>query len=129
MNNLNKIKVLIVDDHEMVRIALCILFETFDDFEVVGHTADGEFALALCRCHQPDVVLTDLIMPRMDGVTLIRQIHSSFPAIAVIIITCTIENAIIQDALEAGASGCILKMGRVDEMAQAVREVYTLKPS
>ena len=123
----NPIRVLVVDDHEMVRGSLAIFIETFDDLELVGEASDGREALRLCRRLHPDVVLMDLVMPRMDGIVATRAIHTTFPEIAVVALTSFGEERLVREAIEAGASGCLLKNTPIDQLAQAIRMANTGK--
>src|ERR1700733_367123 len=97
MDLARKIKVLIIDDHTMVRRGLIALLESCDDFEVVGDTADGRMALSLCGAYQPDVVITDLLMPLMDGINVTRLIRSKFPGIQVVVLTSSVDETIVQE--------------------------------
>lgn len=120
----SKIKVLIVDDHLIVRRGLIILFENFDEFEVVGETSNGQMALTLCEHQQPDVVLMDLMMPIMSGVETIQMLVSLYPQIKIVVLSSEISNELLQEALQAGAIGYLLKNGSVDDVAEAIRRAY-----
>ncbi len=122
MNDARKIKVMIVDDHDAVRYGLRVALETFDDIAVVADTADARVAIGLATLHQPDVVLMDLLMPNMDGVTATRLFRSKFPKIEVIALTSTTESARIKGALQAGVIGYLLKDGSIDVLANAIRD-------
>src|SRR4051812_26324469 len=111
MDAQNKIKVLIIDDHDMVRKGLTILLESFGDFEVVADIDNGQMGLTLCRKYQPDVVLMDILMPGLDGIATTRLIHESWPSIAIIALTSTDNEDIIHDVLKAGAISYLLKTG------------------
>ena len=124
MNAARKIKVLIIDDHAMVRRGLIVLLGNFDDFEVVGDTPDGRLALALCDAYHPDVVITDLMMPLMDGLNVTRLILHKFPKIQIIVLTSSMDETLIRDVLKAGAISYLLKTGSVDEVANAIRAAY-----
>ncbi len=115
------IRVLVADDHTMVRKGLIVLLENFDDIEVVGEASDGEMALAQCRKTHVDVVLMDMIMPRMDGITAVREIRASAPGTHVIMLTSFSEEQNVQDALQAGAIGYLMKNISGDELAAAIR--------
>lgn len=117
-----KIKVLIVDDHDMVRKGLIVLLENFDEFTVVGEAGDGEAGVDLCRRHKPDVVLMDMIMPRMDGIAAIKIIRQISPETQVIALTSFNEPDNVQNALKAGAISYLMKNVSVDELANAVRK-------
>jgi NarL family two-component system response regulator LiaR len=129
MDTVHKIKVLIVDDHDMVRLGLMIMLQVFDDFEVVGAAGDGRMALTLCAVHHPDIVLMDLLMPAMDGVTATRLIRDKFPIMTVVALTSSIEETLVQEALDAGAVSYLLKTGSIDDVADAVRKAYHGKPT
>ncbi|MGD2040890.1 MAG: response regulator transcription factor [Anaerolineae bacterium] len=118
------IGVLIVDDHLMVRDGLKVFLSTYDDLEVVGDAQDGEQAIQLCAQLQPDVVLMDILMPNMDGPTAIALIRERFPQIQIIALTSFVEEKLVQDALQAGAIGYLLKDIRANELAEAIRNAY-----
>ena len=103
------IRVLIADDHEVVRDGLKLILETEEDFEVVGEAGDGAKAVQLAEELQPDVILMDLRMPGMDGLQAIEKIHSRFPEIAVVILTTYNEDDLMIRGLRAGARGYLLK--------------------
>lgn len=115
------IRVVIVDDHNMVRRGLVVLLQEFDDLTVVGEAADGELAVDLCRRQEVDVVLMDMIMPRMDGVTATRLIRESCPGTQVIALTSFSDETNVQAALKAGAVGYLMKNISGDELANAIR--------
>ena len=115
------IRVMLVDDHTMLRRGLATFLKVFDDLELVGETASGEAAIQLCERIQPDVILMDLVMPDMDGVAATRAIRQRFPAVQVIALTSFKEEGLVQRALEAGAIGYLLKDVSADELAKAIR--------
>lgn len=115
------IRVLIADDHEVVRDGLRILLEIQPDMEVVAEAADGEAAVELCRTHLPDVVLMDLRMPRMDGLSAIRAAQRCCPQVAVVILTTYDDDNLILEALRAGARGFLLKDASRDAILGAIR--------
>src|SRR4029077_10926784 len=119
-----KIRVLIVDDHSVVRMGLRMFFELQDDIEVVGEATDGSEGVAMARRLQPDVVLMDLLMPNMDGVTAIGRIKAERPVTEIVTMTSFIEEEQVTAALEAGASGYVLKDAEAEEVAAAVRAAY-----
>ncbi|MCX7711314.1 MAG: response regulator transcription factor [Clostridia bacterium] len=123
------IKVMIVDDHAVVRSGLSAFLMTCDELELVGEASNGKEAVALCAEIQPDVVLMDLIMPEMDGAAATREIKKSFPNIQVIILTSFKEQNLVEDALQAGAIGYLLKDVTVDELAAAIRSAKMGKPT
>jgi len=115
------VRVLIVDDDERVRDALALFFDTRDDFTVVGEAGHGAEALWLCEQLQPDLVLMDLKMPVMDGVTATRKIHERFPHINIVLLTNSSDGDHIKTALQAGASGYVLKSANVDQLVRKMR--------
>lgn len=121
MSGEQKIKILLVDDHDMVRQGLVVLLRTFHDFEIVGETGDARKALSLCADLQPDVVLMDVLMPQMSGSTATKLIHERFPFISIIALTSTTEQNLIEDMVKAGAMSYIIKTGSIDEVAAAIR--------
>jgi NarL family two-component system response regulator LiaR len=123
------IRVMIVDDHDMVRSGLNVFLEAFDDLELVGEAADGQEAIRLCAKVQPDVVLMDLVMPEMDGVTATRAIRQAYPDVQVIALTSFSEQDLVQGALQAGAIGYLLKNASIDELAAAIRAACVGKPT
>ena len=119
-----RIRVLIVDDQVAVRSALKFFVLAFDDLELVGESADGEQAVQLCVQAQPDVVLMDLLMPRMNGVSATRAIREYCPRVQVVALTSLDEEELAQSALDAGAVGCLLKNVSAEELAGAIRTAH-----
>lgn len=124
MSETVKIRVLIVDDHDMVRQGLIVLLENFDDFEVVGDVGDAQAALDLCYHDAPDVVLMDMVMPGLNSIDAIRTLRERHPQTQVIALTSFNEEATIQNALRAGALSYLMKNISVDELATAVRKAH-----
>jgi NarL family two-component system response regulator YdfI len=126
------IKILIADDHLIIRQGLRLIFETEDDFNVVGEASDGAEALRLCADLAPDVVLMDLRMPGMDGLTAIEKLRVSQPEIAVVILTTFNEDDLMLRGLQAGARGYLLKdtdrAALFDTVRAAARGETLLKP-
>jgi DNA-binding NarL/FixJ family response regulator len=114
-------RVLIADDHGVIRDGLGRLIGAFDDLEVAGVAADGEEAVAQAAALSPDVVLMDLDMPKLDGIEATRQIHAAQPDIAVLILTSFSDSPRILGALEAGAVGYLLKDASSGDVAEGVR--------
>ncbi|MBN1483259.1 MAG: response regulator transcription factor [Chloroflexia bacterium] len=123
------IRVLIVDDHDMVRSGLAVFLETFDDLELVGQASGGQEALHMCRKHEPDVVLMDLVMPDMNGVAATEAIYDEFSSIQVIALTSFSDRSLVHRALQAGAIGYLFKNVPIDELAQAIRAAHKGKPT
>jgi len=126
------IRVLIVDDHAMVRRGLMTFLKVFDDLELAGEADNGQAAVELCAQVQPDVVLMDLVMPDMDGVTATHLIRKQWPLVQVLALTSFKEESLVQSALQAGAIGYLLKNVSADELVQAIRAAHagrtTLSP-
>ncbi|WP_281889596.1 response regulator transcription factor [Paenibacillus sp. YYML68] len=116
-----KIKVLLVDDHEMVRIGLAAVLGTEDDIEVVGEASGGQEGIRLALEYRPDVVLMDLVMEGMDGIETTRRLLEQHPDCKVIVLTSFIDDAKIYPVIEAGAFSYLLKTSRAAEIAQAIR--------
>jgi DNA-binding NarL/FixJ family response regulator len=115
------ISLLIVDDHPVVRDGLRALFTGDDEFEVLGEAADGRHAVALAEARRPDVVLMDLRMPGGDGVTAIRELSERLPDVRVLVLTTYDNDSDVLPAIEAGATGFLLKDAPRDELIRAVR--------
>ena len=115
------IRVMLVDDHTMVRRGLATFLKVFDDLELAGEAASGEAAIELCGQVLPDVILMDLMMPGMDGATATRVIRQQFPKVQVVALTSFKEQEGIQNALQAGAIGYLLKDVSADDLARAIR--------
>jgi len=115
------IRLLIADDHSVVRTGLRHLVATFDDVELIGAAADGEEAVTLCVDHDPDVVLMDLEMPVLDGIEATRRIVEAQPGVAVVVLTSFSDREQILRALDAGAVGYLLKDAEPAELERAVR--------
>ncbi len=118
------IRILLVDDHSVVRTGLRVFFDLQDDFEVVGEAADGSEGVAMTRRLHPDVVLMDLLMPTMDGVTAIGRIKAELPEVEIVTMTSFLEESKVTAALEAGAAGYVLKDASAEEVAAAVRAAH-----
>ena len=129
MTQSNPIRVLLVDDHMVVRSGLSTVLSVYDDLKLVGEAGDGEEAIRLCERLQPDVVLMDLLMPKMDGVTAIKAIKSRWPQIQIIALTSFKEKEYVEGALKAGANGYLLKDVSAEELVNAVRRAVVGQPS
>lgn len=125
----NAIRVMLVDDHAVVRSGLITFLMTCDDMQLVGEAASGEEALKICPQANPDVVIMDLVMPGMDGATATRQLRERCPTIQVIALTSFKDQELVQSALKAGAIGYLLKDVSAQELANAIRAAYAGKPT
>lgn len=123
----NRIRVMIVDDHAVVRSGLAAFFAAFPDLELVGEAENGAEAVVRCGLLKPDVILMDLIMPGTDGVTATRQIKDQFTSVKVIALTSFQEEDLVQGALQAGAIGYLMKNITARELAVAIRSAYAGK--
>jgi NarL family two-component system response regulator LiaR len=121
MTNSRSLRVVVVDDHAMVRSGLAAFLTAYDDLEQVGEAASGEEAVDVCARIQPDVVLMDLVMPGIDGVEATRVIRERCPATKVIALTSFGELARVRSALDSGAISYLLKNVSADELAAAIR--------
>jgi DNA-binding NarL/FixJ family response regulator len=115
------IRIVIADDHAVVRAGLTQLVATFEDVELVGAAANGQEAITLCAERQPDVVLMDLEMPVLDGIAATREIRASQPEVAVVVLTSFSDRERILRALDAGAAGYLLKDAEPDEIFKAIQ--------
>ncbi|HRQ24678.1 MAG TPA: response regulator transcription factor [Anaerolineales bacterium] len=126
------IRVMLVDDHTMVRKGLVTFLNAFDDLQLAGEAESGAEAIQLCGEVLPDVVLMDMVMPDMDGATATRIIRQQFPEVQIIALTSFKEGGLIKNALEAGAIGYLLKDISAAELAKAIRSAHagraTLSP-
>lgn len=123
------IRVMIVDDHAVVRSGLAAFLMVYDDLELAGEAAGGPQAVELCAGVRPDVVLMDLVMPEMDGATATRLIRERCPEIRVLALTSFKEDDLVRGALQAGAIGYLLKNVTGDELADAIRAAYAGRPT
>ncbi|MDB4899364.1 MAG: Response regulator, LuxR family [Gemmatimonadetes bacterium] len=126
-------RVLIVDDHTLVRMGMCLLLETMRGIIVVGEAADGAQAMRLIDERRPDCVLMDLAMPGMNGLDAVRLITVRFPEVRVLVVSMHAEEAYVQQALAAGAAGYLLKGADKAELERAlqvvIREQIYLSPA
>lgn len=129
MSEMSRIRVLIVDDHAVVRNGLKTVLRIFDYLEVVGEASNGKEAVELCLQVRPDVVLMDLMMPVMDGAEATKAIRQRCPQMQVIALTSFKERELVQGALEAGAIGYLLKNVSTEELVDAIRAAHTGKPT
>ena len=120
---MDKIKVLIVDDHQMVRLGLSSFMNIQPDIEVVGEAADGESGYLKAKNLKPDVILMDLVMDRLDGIGATQKILAEMPEQKILILTSFLDDEKVFPALAAGAKGYILKTSQAAEIASAIRKV------
>lgn len=118
------IRVLVVDDHAVVREGLRAFLELQDGIEVVAEAADGREAVEAAAGLRPDVVLMDLVMPRLDGVAAMRELRESVPGARVIVLTSFLDDDKLLPAVRAGAAGYLLKNARPEEVVRAVRAAH-----
>ena len=123
------IKVLIVDDHPLVRSGLAAFLQAADDLELVGEAASGQEALRLCAETEPDVVLMDLVMPGMDGAATTRALRQAHPNVQVIALTSFPQDELVERALQAGALSYLLKNVGAAELASAIRAAQVGRPT
>jgi NarL family two-component system response regulator LiaR len=128
MKDSKPIRVLIVDDHPMVRKGLAAFLLAEDSFELIGEARDGEEALGWCERASLDVILMDLVMPGMGGVSAIRAIRERWPAVKMIALTSFQEDELVYQALQAGAISYLLKDISADELGNAIRAAHVGKP-
>ena len=129
MNDQQPIRVVIVDDHAVVRSGLSAFLMVYDDLEFVGEAASGEEAVRLCKNLCPDVVLMDLVMPGMDGAAATQAIRENCPDIQVIALTSFKEDDLVQRTLRAGAIGYLLKNVSASELVNAIRAAHAGRPT
>lgn len=129
MTQIKPIRVLLVDDHAVVRSGLASFMMVFDDLEFVGEAGDGREAIQKCAELQPDVVMMDLVMPEVDGATATQAIRERWPQIQVVVLTSFKEDDLVQGALRAGAIGYLLKNASADELASAIRQAVAGRPT
>ena len=124
-----RIRVMLVDDHAVIRSGLSAFLLAYEDLELVGEAPGGSDAVRVCREVRPDVVLMDLVMPDLDGASATRLIREACPEIQVIALTSFKEDDLIQGALQAGAIGYLLKNVGADELAAAIRDAHAGRPT
>ena len=129
MGNMTPIRILIVDDHQLVRDGIKLLLTTFDDFEIVGLAEDGEAGVAAYHTLQPDVVLMDLVMPKLDGPSAIERIRDDDPDARVLVLTSFVEDEQVQRAIAAGATGYLLKNASPEQLAAAIHAAHAGRPT
>jgi len=123
------IRVMIVDDHDMVRRGLASFLKIKADLELIGEARNGREAVRLCEQVQPDVILMDLVMPEMDGTATTRVIRERWPQVQIIALTSFQEKELVREVLQAGAISYLLKNVSVDDLAEAIRAAYVGRPT
>ncbi len=121
------IRVMIADDHDIVRRGLAAFLNGFDDLQLVGEAATGAEAIRTCDALRPDVILMDMMLPDMDGIAVTRAIRAQNPAVQVVMLTSSKDEQLVQSALQAGAIGYMLKNISVMEMANTIRAAHVGK--
>ncbi len=130
MKKTGVIRVLSVDDHELLRRGIRFSLLSFDDLELVGEAANGEEALVMCSETRPDVVLMDMKMTgEMDGIVAIRAIRESFPEVQVVALSSFFDRKLVQGAIHAGAIGYLVKGVSGEELAEAIRGAHADRPA
>ena len=119
-----KIRVLVVDDHTIVRNGICVLLGLAKDIEVVGEASNGSEALEMVRKFMPDVMLIDIAMPHMNGLEATRRIRKEFPGVKILVLTQHDDKEHVFSAIESGASGFISKTATSSELTSGIRSVY-----
>ncbi len=118
-----KIKVILADDHHMVRAGIRQLLEEAGDLRVIAEAGDGEEAQALIQKYRPDVAVLDIQMPKASGIEVTRWVRSHLPEVGILILTAYDDDPYVMAVLQAGANGYVLKTARTEELIQAVRDV------
>jgi two-component system, NarL family, response regulator LiaR len=129
MSQAKPIRVMIVDDHAVVRSGLSAFLMVFDDLELVGEASNGKEAVQMVEQFRPDVILMDLMMPEIDGAAATQAVRLRWPNIQVIVLTSFREDEMMKRALQAGAIGYLLKNVSADELAEAIRAAHLGRPT
>ena len=119
-----KIRIILADDHHMVREGIRQLLESEDDLQVLAEAGDGEEARLLIEKHKPDVAVLDIQMPKASGIEVTRWVRAHLPEVGVLILTAYNDDPYVMAVLQAGANGYVLKTAQADELIQAVRDVH-----
>jgi len=119
-----KIRILLADDHHIVRAGVKQLLESANDLQVIAEAGDGEEAQVLIQKHKPDVAVLDVQMPKASGIEVTRWVRTHLPEVGVLILTAYDDDPYVMAVLQAGANGYVLKTSRADELIQAVRDVH-----
>jgi len=126
---MDKIRVILAEDHAVVRQGTRQLLQRYSDLEVVGEAVDGEEAVALAKQLKPDVAILDVRMPRMTGIEATRKIKAECPDVAILILTAHDDDEYVFALLEAGANGYLLKTAEIEELVKAIRAVHAGQPA
>lgn len=130
MNKQETIRVLSVDDHELLRRGIRSSLRSFADLDLVGEAADGQEALQMCAETSPDVILMDMVLPGgMDGIAVTQAVKELFPQVQVVILSTFFDRKLVQNAMQAGAIGYLVKGISGEEMAEAIRSAYAGRPA
>lgn len=127
--SIQSIKLLVVDDQSIVRKGICALLEQVDDIDVIGEASDGEEAVAQAKLLHPDVILMDLVMPKMDGITAIKNIMAAQPGMRIMALTSFVAEDKVFPAIKAGAMGYLLKDSEPEALIVAIRDLNRGEPS
>src|SRR5574341_1809975 len=119
-----KIRILLADDHHIVRAGVRQLLESARDLQVIAEAGDGEEAQTLIQKHKPDVAVLDIQMPKASGIEVTRWVRAHLPQVGVLILTAYDDDPYVMAVLQAGANGYVLKTAKTDDLIQAVRDVY-----
>lgn len=118
------IRIMLVDDQPVIRSGIVAFLSVYDEFKLIAEAGDGEEAIRLCTQFSPDVILMDLLMPRMNGINATRIIRARYPTIQILVLTNFIETELVHDALTAGAIGYLYKNIMAEDLAIAIRNAY-----
>lgn len=129
MTTVKKIRVMVVDDHDIVRDGLGLMIDACEDMERAGEARDTETALLICEQEHPDVILMDLVMPGKDGVAATREILARHPETKIVALTSYDTSGLVEKALQAGAISYLKKNVSIDDLSQAIRDAYTDQPT
>jgi NarL family two-component system response regulator LiaR len=129
MDEADRIRVMTVDDHEIFRSGIRFLLLTFDDIELLAEAHSGEEALRLCEQAQPDVILMDMMMSGMDGIESTKAIRERYPDVQVLALTSFYDRELVQQAMQAGAIGYLLKGVSRDRLGEAIRSAHARQPT
>jgi DNA-binding NarL/FixJ family response regulator len=124
MITMDKIRIIVAEDHELVRKGTCRILAQYPDFEMSGEAADGEQTLELVKKVQPDVVICDIRMPKMDGIEVVRRLKELYPNIKIIMLSAYDDEDYVSALIKLGVSGYLLKTVDLNELAQAIRSVH-----